>query len=321
MADQAGAPAEVRRQAAQLIDERFPAADDRLNREYARTIAYCGQPGAAGKILDAMPAGEQNKPLQIHYVYCLRTIRDGWTAAQKQALTAWFEKAQHWRGGASFPGFINNMFTSAMEFFSDEEKQQAYNRVPAYAPLNEPAAARRSGLQLAPVFQRRPGVRNVSEQEILEFMLYDPMTLRARPERGRAIFEKAQCAACHRFGQLGVDYGPDLTTIGSRFQRRDIVEATLFPSKSVSDLYAAVEITTTSGEKLIGTVAAEDDSQVTLQVMGVGQKVSLAKDRVRSRAVSKTSTMPEGLLDSLSMGQIADLFAFLQAGTDKSAPP
>ena len=319
MASEAGAPEGIRRQVSVIVERRFPAGDDRLNREYARLLAYGAQPGAVASILAAMPAGEENKLLQIHYVYCLRAIRDGWTPEQKRTLVAWFDKAQKWRGGASFPGFINNMFNSVLEFFSEEEKLLAYNRIPAYAPLTEPQPAnpRRPGLQLAPVLARRRGVQNVSEQEIFEYMLYDPMILRASAERGKAIYEKAQCGACHRFGELGADYGPDLTTIASRFKRKDIVEATLFPSKTISDLYAAQEITTADGQKIIGTLASEDNLQLTLQVMGVGQKVSISKTSIRSRAVSKTSTMPAGLLDNLSMGQIADLFAFLQGGTEK----
>lgn len=307
-----GAPAEVRRQVAEILLPRFPATDERLNREYARTLAYCGDPRAIGRILAAMPPGNENQPLQIHYVYCLRTMQQGWTADQKRTLIGWFEKAEKWRGGASFPGFINNLFNSSLPFFDEGEKKLAYSRIPAYAPLDQPAAFR-GGHEVAAVLTRRRGVQNVSEREILEFMLFDPMIWRAKSERGKAIYEKA-CAACHRFGDAGADYGPDLTTIASRFQRKDIIEATLWPSKTISDLYAAVEITTTDDKKYVGTVSAEDDTQVTLQMMGVGQRVPIPKKSIRTRVVSKTSTMPEGLLDGFSMGDIADLFAFLQGG-------
>ena len=305
-----GAPPEVRRQVAEILLPRFPASDERLNREYARTLAYCGDPRAIAKILAALPRGNENQPLQIHYLYCLRTMQQGWTPDQKRTLVAWFEKAEKWRGGASFPGFINNMFNSSLRFFDDEEKKLAYNRIPAYAPLDQPATDR-GGRPIAPVLARRRGTQNVSEQEILEYMLYDPMILRAQAERGKAIYEKA-CSVCHRFGDLGSDYGPDLTTIASRFQRKDIIEATLWPSKTISDLYAATEITTTDGKKVLGPVASEDDTQLTLQMMGIGQRVSIPKSSIRTRAISKTSTMPEGLLDSFNLSEIADLFAFLQ---------
>lgn len=319
IAFESGAPSRIRKEVADIISPRFPAPDDRLNMEYARTLAYCAQPGTIGKILSAIPKGDDKQPLQIHYVYCLHTIKQGWTADDRRVLVDWFEKAQRWRGGASFAGYINNIFNSAMAFFPESEKKYAYEKIPAFAPLAEaaPSNPRRPGFQLPAVFARRRGVQNLSEQEIMEYMLYDPMTLKANAERGKAVFEKAGCALCHRFGDMGADYGPDLTTIGSRFKRKDIIEATLFPSKTISDLYAALEIITNDGKKIIGPLVSEDASQVTVQVMGIGEKVSIPKQNIKSRGISKTSTMPEGLLDGLSLSEIADLFAFLQNGTEK----
>jgi putative heme-binding domain-containing protein len=268
--------------------------------------------------LAAVPQGHDRRPLQIHYVYCLRAIPDGWTAGQKERLLAWFDRSQAWRGGASFQGYINRLFDSALEFFSEPERTAAYERFPDYAPLDEETAKKltqASGFQSARVFARRGWGSGLTEQEILEYLLYDPMTLRADPERGRTAYEKALCASCHRFGDMGLDYGPDLTTIASRFKRRDIIEATLWPSRTISDQYAAVEITTRDGTTYLGTVAAEDDRHVHLQIVGVTRPVAIAKDSIASRKRSETSTMPGGLLDELSLQEIADLFAFLETGT------
>ena len=55
-------------------------------------------------------------------------------------------------------------------------------------------------------------------------------------EKGRPLFDKL-CAGCHRFGGIGKDVGPDLTTITSRFKKRDILESVLWPSKVMSDQY------------------------------------------------------------------------------------
>src|SRR5262249_4020338 len=154
-----------------------------------------------------------------------------------------------------FSGYINNMFTSAMQFYPEDEKQYAYKQIPAFAPLAAADGAtnpRRPGFEPAVVFKRRTGVQNLSEQEIMEYMLYDPMILKANAQRGKVIYEKAGCNLCHRFGDTGTEYGPDLTTIGSRFKRKDIIEATIYPSKTISDLYAALEVITKDGKKYIG---------------------------------------------------------------------
>ncbi|MEZ5365784.1 MAG: hypothetical protein R2748_26500 [Bryobacterales bacterium] len=86
-------------------------------------MAYSGRPEAIAKIMAAMPKGDDNTQLQVHCVYCLREIKKGWTPEQKDELIAWFEKAREWRGGASYPGFINRLFDSSLAFFTPEEKK------------------------------------------------------------------------------------------------------------------------------------------------------------------------------------------------------
>lgn len=54
-----------------------------------------------------------------------------------------------------------------------------------------------------------------SKQEIFEYMMYDPVTTVAPTGAGRRTFE-TECARCHRFGDMGEDYGPDLTTLANR---------------------------------------------------------------------------------------------------------
>jgi putative heme-binding domain-containing protein len=310
-----GASPAARRQIAEVLLARFPAAQDSLNREYARTLAYAGSPEAIGKILAAMPRGEENQPLQIHYVYCLRAIRQGWTPEQKTALANWFAKAVEWRGGASFTGYLNLMFDSALESFTPEEKQLAYARVPAFAPLaaGAQAAKTRGGLILPRVLDRQKGVNTVSADEIFEFQMYDPMTLKADPKRGKEIFQK-ECASCHRVGSLGKDFGPDLTTVARRFRKKDILESVLWPSKTISDQYGSLIVETKEGDVVNALLVREDAQKLVLKTAEVERPIEIPKAMVRERRPSQISIMPEGLLDSYSMDQISDLFAFLLRG-------
>jgi putative heme-binding domain-containing protein len=292
----------------------FPSSDERLNYELARTLAYCGQPEAIGKIIAAMPREEENQKLQIHYAYCLRAMKNGWTKEQKMTLLNWFQKAAKWRGGASFSGYINLMFDTALEFFDEEEKKYAFLKVPEFAPLQDMEALRtRRGLLLPSVLARKRGVESVSPDEIYEFQMFDPMTLRARPERGREIYEK-ECASCHRFGDIGQDFGPDLTTINRRFKKKDILEAILWPSRTISDQYQSTIIETKEGDILNCLIVSEDAQKVTVKTAEVERPVEIAKSQIKDRRKSNTSIMPEGLLDGYGMIQIANLIAFLQAG-------
>ncbi len=305
----------LKEQVYNIVAPRFPAADERLNREYARTMAYSGNPEAIGKIMAAMPQGDDNTALQVHYAYCLRAIDSGWTPEQKNELITWFERARTWRGGASYPGFINRLFDSSLDVFDEAEKKMAYQRIPEYAPIDDAdALARlqgRGGFRRATVFARKQGVEGVSEQEIFEFMMYDPMTTKADPADGVAIF-KDQCSKCHRFGDLGKDYGPDLTTLNNRFKRRDMVEAVLYPSKTISDQYDSYRIRM-GYEVYEGLIMDQDDTSVTVLLPEEERPVKFDKSKVEIEK-SDVSIMPEGLLDGYSMGQISALFAYLQQG-------
>src|SRR5262249_34584079 len=151
-----------------------------------------------------------------------------------------------------FPGFINLMFDASLQTFNAGEKKLAYAKVPQFAPLTEAELAeqakrqamlrggasppnRPSRPQLA-ANSRAKGVAMLSREEILEDQIFTPQRTPPSLDDGRKKFESA-CASCHRFGSIGTDIGPDLTTIGSRFQKKDILEAILWPSKDISDQY------------------------------------------------------------------------------------
>ena len=304
----------LRDQIYDIVSRRFPAEDDDLNREYARTMAYANRPEAIDPILGQIPAGEDNQQLQIHYVYCLREIKRGWSSEQKQTLLAWFRKAKDWRGGASFPGFINRLFESSLEFFDAQERQAAYAAIPEFAPVDDEALLAslrsRNGHVRPNVFARKTGTNLYSEQEIFEYMMYDPMTTMATREQGVEVYEEA-CAKCHRLGELGEDYGPDLTTIGNRFTRRDMLEAVLWPSREISDQYGSWRIET-EDDVYSALILEEDEASVTILIPDLDRPVSIQREDIVDMRESDVSIMPEGLLDEFEMRQTAGLFRLLQ---------
>ena len=168
-------------------------------------------------------------------------MKDGWTPAQKTQMMDWYAKAITWRGGASFPGFINLLFDASLQTFTPEEKKLASEKVPQFAPLTEQelaASAQRMATQRAgqqrPANMRARGVLAIEQGRArrgTDLHAAAPAAVRAAGPRG---LEKA-CSACHRFGAIGNDIGPDLTTLNSRFQKKDIVESILWPSKVISD--------------------------------------------------------------------------------------
>lgn len=147
-------------------------------------------------------------------------------------------------------------------------------------------------------------------QELLSH-LSGPAAATADPVRGAAVFEKAQCIKCHRFGDRGEGAGPDLTTVSQRFQRKEILESILYPSQVISDQYASRSITTTDGRVFTGMAAPAGDGAIVV-LQANAEKVLIPKDEIAEVVRSKKSAMPDELLNKLTIEEVADLFAFLQ---------
>jgi putative heme-binding domain-containing protein len=132
-------------------------------------------------------------------------------------------------------------------------------------------------------------------------------------QAGRPIYEE-RCAACHRFGALGKDVGPDLTTLSSRFKKKDVLESILWPSKIISDQYQAEMFELNDGKIVAGFIVRETAKAVLVRTAENPDKpVVVTLANVANRVPSSVSLMPEGLFEGLSAKQIADLLAFVLA--------
>ena len=135
--------------------------------------------------------------------------------------------------------------------------------------------------------------------------------------RGSEIFVNAQCAKCHRFDGKGDSLGPDLTTVASRFTRKELVESIVHPSHIISSQYASKSIRTTDGRQLTGLVVPGSAGE-TIVILPSAERVTLAARQIEATKPSKLSAMPDGLLDPLSLEEVADLFAYLQKRVRRS---
>ncbi|HEX2474568.1 MAG TPA: HEAT repeat domain-containing protein [Lacipirellulaceae bacterium] len=129
------------------------------------------------------------------------------------------------------------------------------------------------------------------------------------PSRGAQAFHDAQCIKCHRFNGRGEGIGPDLTTVAHRFQRKEILESIVYPGQVVSDQYAS-QIIIANGKTYTGIAAKNANGDMTV-LQSDGTKVQVAADDIEKVQASKASSMPEGLLNTLTLEQVADLFAFM----------
>jgi putative heme-binding domain-containing protein len=104
---------------ASSCDKLFPYDEKLVNRELAILLTQFRRTGvidsAVGpKLLAAIEASKGDRQQQIHYFYCLLLLHDGWTKEQKAALARWYESTRTWSGGASYTGFLGNIFRDCL---------------------------------------------------------------------------------------------------------------------------------------------------------------------------------------------------------------
>ena len=134
------------------------------------------------------------------------------------------------------------------------------------------------------------------------------------PELGMHLFVSARCADCHRFGTIGNSNGPDLTSLASRFSKRETLEAIMQPHKVVPSHYRATLVTLVDGTSLTGLLTDNGDDSFTMVAVD-GTSRSLAKAEIDQKKLTDQSAMPEGSLSGLSNQQISDLFAYMYGAT------
>ena len=158
---------------------------------------------------------------------------------------------------------------------------------------------------------QKPAAPQASREDVLAAQLKDDKGGSAA--EGRPLFEQ-RCAVCHRFGGIGRDVGPDLTTITSRFKKADILDSILWPSKVVSDQYQAEMFEMNDGRIVAGLIVRESAAAILVRTADAPDKpVVVTKAQIANRAPSAVSMMPENLHEGLTQKQLADLLAFMMA--------
>ncbi len=139
------------------------------------------------------------------------------------------------------------------------------------------------------------------------------LSLKGNAQRGRDLFFKSaglQCINCHRINGTGSTLGPDLSQIGKKATRAQILESLLEPSKTIEPPYTAYLLETTDGKVYTGLLGSKTDAEVVLKVVG-DKEVRVPMAKVERFVPQPKSLMPELLLRDLTAEQAADLLEFL----------
>ena len=146
----------------------------------------------------------------------------------------------------------------------------------------------------------------------LDKPVQDFVTTDAMKQLGERVYEKAGCQKCHRRGKVGEALGPDLTSLGWRRQRREILLATLFPSHELNEEYPTVTVSLKSGKSLSGMMSASSAETLAI-VSSTGIRQEFPRAEIETIVNQKISNMPEGLLEPLTRDEIIALIAWLSS--------
>jgi putative heme-binding domain-containing protein len=153
----------------------------------------------------------------------------------------------------------------------------------------------------------------------LEFDPQQVLELTGDVERGRHLFQQSgslQCRSCHQVAGVGVDVGPDLSQIGKKYGRSQLLEQIVAPSRQIDPAYLAHVVETSAGQVFTGLLRRRDEQGVTVQTAD-GQHHELAASDIERLAVQGQSLMPDGVVQQLSAQELADLLAYLLSLSDK----
>lgn len=131
--------------------------------------------------------------------------------------------------------------------------------------------------------------------------------------RGREIFfgqDRAACAQCHSVDGSSSQAGPDLSTVGDTFPRRELIDAVLEPNATIAVGYGATFVETTAGETFYGVIKRVDAAATEL-IGADGRRVRLPQREIKAQRGSPLSLMPEGLHARLTLQEFTDLIEYL----------
>lgn len=141
------------------------------------------------------------------------------------------------------------------------------------------------------------------------------LALKGELSRGKQLFHEStvvQCRTCHRIAGKGTELGPDLDSIGKKYDRAKLLESILQPSLQIDPKYKMWLVETKSGQALTGLISKRDDQEIVLR--DAQNKVhTVPMSDVEEVFPQTKSLMPELLVRDFTAQQVADLLEYLSS--------
>lgn len=128
-------------------------------------------------------------------------------------------------------------------------------------------------------------------------------------EKGKAIFT-GNCSACHKVNGSGGSVGPELSAIGKKLGKPELLDAIINPSAAIVFGYEPWLINLKDGGSLYGFLLSDNKQTIVLKDLS-GQKHTIPLDKISSRQKQDKSAMPDPANTGLTEQNLADVAEYL----------
>lgn len=143
------------------------------------------------------------------------------------------------------------------------------------------------------------------------YSIPDMLQLKPDAANGKTVFT-TRCGSCHKLGDKGNSIGPDLTGIGKKFDKTELLDAIVNPSAGIVFGYESWLVNTSEGETLFGFLLSENKRSIVIKDVS-GQKHVVDKKKISSQKKQEKSLMPDPFSNNLTEKDISDVVGFLKS--------
>ncbi|WP_295713633.1 c-type cytochrome [Mucilaginibacter sp.] len=218
-------------------------------------------------------------------------------------------KGVTWSGSARIEKFLKTEWTKSTpkgkQVFADLNARHQMG-ITIFGGEEKSAATKEVKIDLAKITNKKGQIGKSSIEDVMLMIA----KIKGDPLKGKVLFARQGCIACHSLSRGEKLKGPFMGQIGSIMTRQQIAESVLKPSASISQGFATVMISAKGNKSYMGFITEESAQKIVMRNI-TGDVFTIKTADIVSRKELKTSMMPVGLANALSYDEFASLITFL----------
>jgi putative heme-binding domain-containing protein len=132
--------------------------------------------------------------------------------------------------------------------------------------------------------------------------------------KGHEVFA-ATCIRCHLVNGQGVDFGPNLSEVGTKLAKDALITKILVPSTSLAFGYEGKTLKLKNGDQADGLISSQTADEVTLKTSNGNAAITTKYKRsdIADIKTMKVTMMPDGLQAAMTTQEFVDLVEYLSS--------